>query len=324
LNRTDQYKPPEAQTYAERYASNPIYGRAHGLPYDEKESVYNKPMAVLRSGTQRASSVSRDSDTSQYLASLGPKEQFKAEDCRSFRRRSVSEDSKPIESSRRRDSSAIDEFRRAKALIDDDFKKITSLPPTVRRDEKKVVFKQEHGSKGQPIMKREETTYASPTISRKYITETKVTEKPPVSYRIHKSSIGQSDSTEMPLSFRTRKSSIGQFDSTEMPLSFRTRRSSFGHPESIQIPSSKFENVHKYSSQQNIYSSKSGDDTPRFRSAQNFRQAKKQIETEEISDQIKKTFETMKGSIKRDPFEYDNSLASIRQKARAHHFTYGV
>lgn len=302
MHRTDQFKPPESQTFAERYASNPIYGRAHGLPYEEKESVSYKPLAARSSGTQRASSVSRDSDTSEYLASLGPKETFKAADCRAFRRRSVAGDChEAVESSRRRDSSAIEEFRREKQRIENDFKKICSLPPAPpRRDEKKIVFKQESGSRGQPIMKREETTYASPRLSRKYVTETMHTEKPPIS-------------------FRTRNTSVGQSDMPEMPVSFRTRRSSFGNPESLQIPSSKYENkFEKYSSQTKIYASNSGDDTPRFRSAQNFRQAKKQIETEEISDQIKKTFETMKGS---HPFD---SRSSIRQSARNHSFCYGV
>lgn len=257
--------------------------------------------------------MSRDSDTSAYLASLGPKEHFKAQDCRAFRRRSVSEDrhERELESSRRRDSasrniSAIEEFRREKQKIEDDFKKIRSLPPAPpRRDEKQIVFRQESGSRGQPIMKREETTYASPRLSRRFVTETMHTEKPPIS-----------------VSFRTRKTSVGQSDMPELPLSFRTRRSSFGNPESLQIPSSTYENKYeKYSSQSSIHGSKSGDETPRFRSAQNFRQVKKQLENEAISDQIKATFETMKGTIKQDPFD---NRSGIRQRARNHSFSYGV
>jgi len=330
LERTEQYKPPEAQTYAERFASAPIYGRAHGLPYDEKQSVYRQPSPVLKSGTSRARSVSRDSDTSGYLASLGPKDKFNIQDRRSFRRQSLCEDSTdsnkfPTRDTSRTRSSALDELRKVKENLEKDLKKFPSLPPTVpRRDEKKVVFKQETGPRGSTIIKREETVTSSPRISRRFSTTQRDTDggKPPVSLRV-------------------RKTSYNEPETFETPSYFRSRRASFGQSEGIQIPGSKFENFVKYSSQTNAGSA-AGDETPRFRSAAHFREARKVIDSEEIADKIKKTFENQKSryledataditSMTRslrgsrlDPFEDDGPRGRARQRARLNHFSYGV
>jgi len=42
LRRPTQ-QPPEAATFAERFAAKPFYGSAHGLPYDDAQSVRNLP-----------------------------------------------------------------------------------------------------------------------------------------------------------------------------------------------------------------------------------------------------------------------------------------
>jgi len=329
LQRTEQYKPPEAQTYAERFASSPIYGRAHGLPYDGKNSVYRQPSPVLKSGTSRASSVSRDSDTSGYLASLGPKDKFNVEDRRAFRRQSLCEDSSgsdknPNRDSSRTRSSALDELRKIKENLQNDLKKITSLPPVPRRaDEKKIVFKHETGPRGDTIIKREETISSSPRVYRRFSTSQDETD-------------GQHQ-----MSFRKRKTSFSEPETVETPSYFRARRASFGQSDNLQIPSSKFENFVKYSSQTNVGSS-AGDETPRYRSVAHFREARKVLDSEEIADKIKKTFENQKGryveeasadiaSMSRalrgsrlDPYEDVGPRGRARQRARLHHFSYGV
>jgi len=285
----------------------------------------------MKSGTSRASSVSRDTDTSGYLASLGPKDQFNIQDRRAFRRQSLCEDSDGSvkvtgrDTSRTR-SSALDELRKVKENLEKDLKKITLLPPVPRREEKKVIFKQETGPSGSAIVKREETITSSPRISRRF------------------STTSQQNTTDMqkpPLSMRTRKTSFSEPETVEIPSYFRARRASFGQSDNIQIPSSKFENVVKYSSQTNVGSA-AGDETPRFRSAAQFREARKILDSEQIADKIKKTFENQKSryvedasadiaSMSRvlrgtrlDPFEDVGPRGRARQQARLHHFSYGV
>jgi len=76
-------KPPESRTYAERFASDPYYGTARGLPYAESESVFRQPDALKTVGTRsRAASLSRDSGVSQYLSSLGSGNAFNRADSR--------------------------------------------------------------------------------------------------------------------------------------------------------------------------------------------------------------------------------------------------
>lgn len=283
----------------------------------------------MKSGTSRASSVSRDTDTSGYLASLGPKDQFNIQDRRAFRRQSLCEDSDgfvkvPGRDTSRTRSSALDELRKVKENLEKDLKKITSLPPVPRREEKKVIFKQETGPSGSAVIKREETITSSPRISRRFSTSTQKTAD-----------------TKPPFSMRARKTSFSEPETVEVPSYFRARRASFGQSDSIQIPSSKFENVAKYSSQANVGSA-AGDETPRFRSAAQFREARKILDSEEIADKIKKTFENQKSryvedasadiaSMSRvlrgtrlDPFEEDGPRGRARQRARLHHFSYGV
>jgi len=274
--------------------------------------------------------VSRDTDTSGYLASLGPKDKFNLQDRRAFRRQSLCEDSdgsvrmspRNTESPRTR-SSALDEFKRIKNDLQKDLNKLTSLPPVPRRDEKKVVFKHETTPRGNTIVKREETILSSPRISRRFTPgQYEMDAKPPTGFRSRKNSISDSS------------------DHIEPPSVFRSRRSSFAQSD-IQIPGSKFENFVKYSSQTNVGSSTGGDETPRFRSAHHFREARKQIDSEEIADKIKKTFENQKSrycenasaditSMSRalrgsrlDPFE-DERVGRARQRARLNHFSYGV
>lgn len=61
--------PPEAQTYAERFASRPFYGKAHGLPYGDEEA--QRPFQRRAASAGRARDrASRESDD---LPSAGPR-----------------------------------------------------------------------------------------------------------------------------------------------------------------------------------------------------------------------------------------------------------
>lgn len=66
--------PPEAQTYAERFANRPFYGSARGLPYGEEESVSLRPIQrrALSAGRSRASRDREIDDIpSSFRASRG-------------------------------------------------------------------------------------------------------------------------------------------------------------------------------------------------------------------------------------------------------------
>lgn len=59
LNRNREV-PPEHQSYAERYASNPWYGGTRGLPYNDSKAAMNEPMLKLADRHMRSSSLLRD------------------------------------------------------------------------------------------------------------------------------------------------------------------------------------------------------------------------------------------------------------------------
>jgi len=63
LLRQRKAPPPEAQTYAERFASRPFYGTARGLPYDDSQAEISKPLQRRAHSASRArSSRERESD----------------------------------------------------------------------------------------------------------------------------------------------------------------------------------------------------------------------------------------------------------------------
>jgi len=146
-------KPPECQTYAERFASKPIYGSAHGLPYAETESVFRQPSAVLSVGTRsRASSLTRDSGISQYLSSLGSRDIFDRAESKLSRHLA---DAQPIPSSR-----PTQGIYNNKTGINNELegRRVTSLPPLKKQSqdrkvsyEPKVVPKSWMTSKSQEV-----------------------------------------------------------------------------------------------------------------------------------------------------------------------------
>lgn len=322
LDRTSSYiKPPKAQTYAERFSSNPIYGKTRGLPYDESESVFRQPMAILNTGTRsRASSLCRDPGPTSSASGSGSRRRSlfdDADDDFTFYRKPVnlfSEESKrssaPIERSDLRDK-----LRK----ISDDLNKAPSYDlPRKSYQSSEVKYRHEIGPRGQPIIKREETTYSVPSTSYR---RTSVTEssnydsKPPPSMRTRRSSIGTGEdySTTSRSSVRSRKYSE-EASSSGLP------------PRSIRFSTS----------------TRDDDGNARFTSAHQFREARKTKDSEELTEHIQKMVNKMKShhlddassdirslsrtirSTSLDPFEDDGPRSRSRQRARLNKFTYGV
>jgi len=278
VQRTPANKPPEAQTFAERYAAAPIYGSAYGLPYDESQSVFNKPCALITSGTRRSQSASRpESETSRYLASLRPKEPFKRDDCQLFRQTSLSTGNlaapksalKKTPSGNSLESASERQIRRFKEEFD------SYRSPRGRVEEKKVSFKHETGPSGREVVKREETTVSSGG----YYSDS-LASKPPVSLR------------------PSRKSSVGSTDYT--------------------IPSSRFENSVKFSSQQNVQTEGS---ISKYKNAQQFRDIKRRMESDALSDQIRKTLNQMSSPSRREYNTFASSSAAGGMRSRAVSFS---
>lgn len=311
-------KPPEAQTYAERFAANPIYGHARGLPYEDSQSVFKQPMASLSTGTRsRASSLSRDPqpETPSYGSRLSRRQSLFDEDdfpvSRPVKKFSLDNTKyEPIKSSDLRDK-----LRK----INDDFNKTPAYKPRKDFQKTEISFKQEYGPRGQPIIKREELTYSIPDTSKSY----------------HKTSTVENSSYESkpPLSLRTRRSSVGSGDELSSSRSnVKTRKyseeSSFGLPPRPA----------RYS----FTSVDDEDKSSKFASANQFREARKLKESEELTDHIQKMVTKMKShhlddasadirSVSRtlratsvDPFEDDSRRSRSRQRARLNQFTYGI
>lgn len=60
--RPSKLEPPEAATYAERFASRPFYGNTRGLPYEDRESALSQPLLSRRSASASRASKDREPD----------------------------------------------------------------------------------------------------------------------------------------------------------------------------------------------------------------------------------------------------------------------
>lgn len=311
LERNESVKPPESQTFAERFASKPIYGKTSGLPYDESKSVFKQPLAIHSSGTRsRSSSVTRDSGTSQYLSSLGSKPAFNHEDSRMSRRLSEQRDQFKLPfGGRARDSSPS--VSRYRSMENINSHSQMSLPPRKRIEEKEVVFKTEYGPRGQEIVKRQEVRFLSgdntPSTSRKNLNETTASAKPPLNLKYRRSSLGQSEnSPNAKFVSKLRTDAESEFQRiASAPMNFGMN---LNHDE------------------------------PMYKTAQSFRDARRKQESDELSEKIKKTVNNMKsrhledatkeirpfsrfvrsGSL--DPFESEKFESRSRRSSRAHRF----
>lgn len=323
-------KPPEAQTYAERFSDHPIYGRTRGLPYDASQSVYNQPLASRLTGTGgRGSSLPREPGKTHRGSSLSrdPEPVTPSYGSRFGRRSSLFNDDDDFSTSqpfkkfslgssdldRMRDYSSRDRMHKAV----DDFLKTPVKAPARDYETSETKFRQEYGPRGQPIIKREKYTYTLPETS-----------KP-----LRKSSITETSefsSSKPPMSFRTRRSSLGpgeDLSTTTTRSSLRTRKYSEDTSSGLPPRSTRFSR---------------DDDSSKFTTARDFRDARRAMESDDLTENIQKMVNKMKShhlddatadirSISRtvraaslDPFEDDSTRSRSKQRARLNKFTYGI
>lgn len=328
-NTSSYVKPPEAQTYAERFSGNPIYGKTRGLPYDVSQSVYNQPLASRLTGTGgRGSSLPKQPGKTHRASSLSrnPEPEPSTYGSRFNRRSSLFDDddfatSQPFkkyslgssDADRVREFTSRDRMHRAV----DDFLKSPIKSPARDYEASEVKFRQEYGPRGQPIIKREKYTYTLPETS-----------KPP-----RKSSFVQSSefsSSKPPLSLRTRRSSLGpgeDFSTSTTRTNVRTRK--YSEDSSSALPPRPA----RFSREEN---------TSSYTSARDMRDARRAVESDDLTENIMKMVNKMKShhlddatadirSISRtvraasvDPFEDDGTRSRSKQRARLHNFTYGI
>ncbi|XP_018024772.1 uncharacterized protein LOC108680463 [Hyalella azteca] len=326
-NTSSSYvKPPEAQTYAERFAQRPIYGSARGLPYGESESVYNQPLASRLTGTGgpgsslpkepgrrgRASSLSRDpgAETPSYGSRFHRRSSLFDEDDFPSWQQSKKFSLGSSDPDRVRDYAVQGRMKRAI----DDFLKTPRTTPTREYETSEVKFRQETGPKGQQIIKREQYTYTLPENSQ----------------TLRKSSITETSdfASKPPLNLRTRRSSIGAGEEFSSRASVRTRK--YSEDTSSRLPP----RPSRYG--------RGSDDSPTYSNAQQVRDARRAKESDELTESIMKMVNKMKShhlddatadirSISRtvratslDPFEDDSDRSRSKQRARLHKFTYGI
>lgn len=250
--------------------------------------MFKQPMAIHSAGTRsRASSLSRDSGTSQYLSSLESKPAFDKEVSRMSRQMSQPRGSG--RSPRQGNSDSTPSFGSAvRSPRSSSVTNLNSFDFSPRRtEEREIVFKKDYGPRGEEIVRREETRYLSgPETSRPSRGATTTAANP----------MGKP-----PLSLRHRRSSVGNPDdssSTKLIENLRNQTSSgFG----------------KYSSTQVNFGMKNEFDEPMYRTAHNFRQARRQQESDELSQRIKNTVDNLKSRRSQDAtIGFDRSSRFIR------------
>jgi len=316
LTRSPAVRPPEAQTYAERFATNPIYGRVRGLPYDESQSVFNKPLAIHVSGTRsRASSLSRQQDpntpTDGSRMLNRRRSLFDAEDDDFTRTTSYNKqfnvDPKDFE-----DPLMSTNLRHRIREHSNDLAKPSRN--SLDRERTEFSFKTTYGPKGEKMIKQEKLTVSRPE---------------PSTYR--RSSIVETYDSKPPMSLRSRRSSIGSGEEITTRSSIRTRK--YSDDSSSGLPPRPMRSGVSF---------KDDDTSSKFASATSFRDARKIKDSEELTETINKMVNKMKShhledasadicSISRnlkatslDPFEDDGPRSRSRQRARLNQFTYGV
>lgn len=315
--------PPEAQTFAERIASDPIRGKTRGLPYDESKSVFHQPMASLRASSRsRASSLEPDAATGGYhFRGSHRRQSFTGDDEVKFNRHypRVTFDQKTMEPIPRAD--LRDKLRK----ISKDLMKEPSYDPKARQSSRteRHSFDRYTGLPGVTTSSRSSYSY----------------DLPPSGLSSRRGSFTESSrryEVSPPVSFRSRRTSPSGF-SEEVVTTVRSRKLSGGHDPTSGMGLPPLPGRYSSSS----YSSRRDDDPYRFESAQNIRDARRMKDSEELTEHMTKMFNRMrshhledadvdvirKSSALRssgvDPFE-DIDRDRSRQRARMNKFVYGV
>lgn len=331
--------PPEARSYAERYAERPIYGSTRGLPYNTSESELEKPLISRRAQSAgRARSRDREVDDIPLESRLGRsrdrKVSFNLDD---FKSKLLVDDelnfqepikrySKPTE--RLASEEDFDINPKLKKELEDEFLKIKkqfkkadsvergSIPKTTQYEE--TVFDSDLGVPGKRRVRREEVNYSLPPsgskVHKSSYTETTKFEssKPPRAPKPTRfSSVDDDLDFKLPKLPRRRKFSTSDIDDEDFNLKYQFPR-----------PSSRKRTV---------------EEENKFQQGLSLRERRRAEESEELSANISKMIDKMKNHELEDGYKFTRTIrassldpyereprARARVQARAHQFTYGV
>lgn len=334
--------PPEAQTFAERFAERPIYGGTRGLPYDSSQAAVNKPLVNRRSvSASRARSREPDEDLSSSASRLGRgrdrerKVSFNMDDY--LPRKFSLNDELDFQEPKRRYAKRTEKIAseedfdinpRTRKELEDEFKRIRnefkkadslergSVPRTTQYEDS--VYNSDLGIPGRSRVKREEVSYTLPPSGSKvhksiYSESSKFeSTKPPRVPKLSRfSSIDNDVDFKLPKTTRIRNFSIGDMDDNEFDLKFKASR-----------PKSRDRIL----------------EDEKFQQSLSLRERRRNEESEQLSENISHLINKMKnhavedGGYKftrtirassLDPYEREPRVKS-RLQARAHNFSYGV
>jgi len=335
--------PPEAQSFAERYANRPIYGKTRGLPYDSHRSELSKPLASRRAqSVGRASSRDRDYDdyapSSRQGRDRERKVSFNVDDF--LQKLSVDDDLKFQEPIRRYPKSSkkiageedFDINPKVKQELEEEFKRIKkefkkadslergSVPRTTQFEE--TTYNSDLGVPGRRNVRHEEVNYTLPPTGTKVKKSTHVESS-------------KYESTRPPRAPKpSRFTSIDDDLDFKMPTrSSRLRKFSISDMDDDDSFSSKYQLSKPSSSRQH----RSVEEDKNFQQGLSLRERRRAEESEELSSHISSLVNKIKnhdgeGGYKftrtirassLDPYERE-PRARARTQARANQFTYGV
>ncbi|XP_045600902.1 uncharacterized protein [Procambarus clarkii] len=338
-------QPPEAASYAERFANKPFYGSARGLPYGEEEAALSQPLVRRRSssvgrskepepddgprssrtgrGRERKLSFNLDSPEPE------PRRRFSLLDDLDFKipvKKYIDPDY-GFKTNVGKDLGKVDDFglnpATKKSIMDDiknlekKFKKADAVERGSGTNAKRweeVVYNEALDAPGKKTVKKNEVTYNIPGTGT----------------TVRKSSYQESSKFESSKPPRAPPKP-SRLLSIEDDYDFKPPR--LPRRRNISLSDDDF----KFTTSRSIKSS-FDDDDKKFRSARKMFDHRKAQESEELSDNINKMIGKMRKhsigdgdsykytrtfrSSSLDPFEND-SRVKARTQARSHQFTYG-
>lgn len=360
---TRKAPPPEAQTYAERFASRPFYGKAYGLPYGEEEAQRAHRRRAASAG--RASRASRESDdiplsTPRAGRSRDRKLSFNDDDFDLDVRKALKGLSLGADDLPRRSKFSLDDetdfqvpVRRASAVLDRDLAEEFAIRPenkselmkkfkalerefkkademergTTSRKSEHSAWSDELGLPGKRSVKRDEVSYTDPATGAK----------------VHKSSFQESSKFESSSTSSSkpphlprppRPSRLVSVDSDldfKVPSRPRSRRISLGDVSGDDM------DIRGLASKALSHIRDAGSDfeSKKFRGAREIRDQRRAKESDELTANINKMISKMKkhdegaDEIKVSRTFRSSSLEPLRREtivkaSPTHRFVYGV
>lgn len=332
-------KPPEAQTFAERYSSRPFYGNTRGLPYDSSTSALSKPLMTRRAqSTGRARSRDPEIDDTPSASRLGRERDRKvAFNMDDYKSKLIVDDAFNFQVAPKRYARSSQKIAseedfdinpRLKKELEDEFKRIKnefrkansiergSVPRTSQYEES--VYNSDLGLPSKRRVKHEEVNYSLPPTGTK-VRKSSYTEsskfestRPPRAPKPSRlSSIEDDMNFKMPKSFRSRKFSMSEIDDDDFALKYHVPR-----------PNSRYRTAEEEKS---------------FQQDLSLREQRRVQESEQLSSNISNLIKKMKDHDLEDGYKFTRSIrassldpyeretrTNARSQARVHQFSYGV